>query len=214
MTDQPPPPDEPPSAGPPPPVDTPPVDTPPAESAPGFLPPGDPAYDRPPPYSNPYGDIPGTPPPGDVPPGHAPPGSGPYDPRWGYGPPGVPYGMPQSPPQETTWAIFSYVGIILIGFLAPLIIYFVKRHTEPFTRYHAAQALNFQLTLLIHALVVAAICVPPAIALDTPAFLALFALPYLELLIGQWVFIILGAVKAGKGQYIRFPTFFCLRMIK
>ncbi|WP_246006998.1 DUF4870 domain-containing protein [Actinomadura pelletieri] len=153
-------------------------------------------------------------PPGQAPPGQAPPGGGPYDPRWGYGPPGVPYGTPQSPPQETTWAIFSYVGIILIGFLAPLIIYFVKRRTEPFTRYHAAQAMNFQLTLLIHALVVAAVCVPPAILLDTPAFLALFALPYLELLIGQWVFIILGAVKAGKGQYVRFPTFFCFRMIK
>ncbi|MFI0368426.1 DUF4870 domain-containing protein [Actinomadura sp. 1N219] len=181
-------------------------------------PPDDVPPEQPPPYQGAYGQAPGAPPydqppPGGPPPGEPPPG-GQYDPRWGYGPPGVPYGMPQQPPQETTWAIFSYVGMVLIGFIAPLIIYCVKKNTEPFTRYHAAQALNYQITLLIHVLAVAAVCVPPAIALDNPAFLAALILPYLELAIGQWVFIIVGAVKAGKGKYFKFPTFFCFRMIR
>ncbi|GAA4229050.1 hypothetical protein GCM10022254_20620 [Actinomadura meridiana] len=102
----------------------------------------------------------------------------------------------------------------MLGFLAPMIIYFVKKNTEPFTRYHAAQALNQQLTLMIHFVAVLAVSIPFAIALDTPAPLALLIVPYLEALIGQWVFIILGAVKAGKGQYVRFPAFFCLRMVR
>ncbi|MFI0485923.1 DUF4870 domain-containing protein [Actinomadura sp. 9N215] len=201
----------------PPPPDDPPPDQPPPYEGPYGQAPGAPPYDQQP-YDQPppYGPPPGQPPPYGPPPGQPgePPPGGQYDPRWGYGPPGVPYGMPQAPPQETTWAIFSYVGTVLIGFLAPLIIYFVKKNTEPFTRYHAAQALNFQLTLLIHLLAVAVVCVPPAIALETPAFLIPIAFPYLELVIGQWVFIILGAVKAGKGQYYKFPTFFCFRMVR
>ena len=166
------------------------------------------------------------PPPGQQPP----PSSGPqgqppggYDPRWGYGPPqyGHPqYGHPQygpyqqGPGEETTWAIFAYLGNVLIGFLPALIIYLVKRHTSPLARFHAAQSMNQQLTMLIHVLVVVAVCVPPAIVLEAPAFLALLAVPYLELLIAGWTFIILGAVKAGKGQYYRFPAFFCFRMIR
>ncbi|MEU8306745.1 DUF4870 domain-containing protein [Actinomadura sp. NPDC048955] len=203
MTDQPPPPsDQPPPDQPPPPHQPPPY-----HGAYG-QPPGQPPS---PPPGQPPGQPPGSPPPGQP---FGPPGAGPYDPRYGYGPPGVPYGPGAHPGEETTWAIFAYVGNVLIGFLPPLVIYLVKKNTSPFTRFHAAQSMNYQLTMLIHLVAVAAVCVPPAILLDAPAFLALFALPYLELLIGGWVFLILGAVKAGKGQYYRFPTFFCFRMIR
>lgn len=146
---------------------------------------------QPPPYSGPYGQPPGG-----------------YDPRWGYGPP------QSGPAEETTWAIFAYVGNVLIGFLPALIIYLAKKNTSPFTRFHAAQSMNQQLTLLIHVLAVVAVCVPPAIVLESPAPLALLLVPYLELIFAGWTFIILGAVKAGKGQYYRFPTFFCFRMIR
>lgn len=176
-----------------------------------------PQSDQPPPYSGPYGQGPygqgpygqdpyGQPPYGQPP--YGPPPGGPYDPRWGHGPP------QNHPGEETTWAVFAYVGNLLIGFLPALIIYFVKKNTSPFTRFHAAQSMNNTLTLLIHLLVVVAVCVPPAIIFDTPAFLILLVLPYLELLIAGWVFLILGAVKSGKGQYYRFPTFFCFRMIR
>ncbi|MGW5414640.1 DUF4870 domain-containing protein [Actinomadura geliboluensis] len=171
---------------------------PPEQPPPGQPPPGQPPPGQPPPYGQPYGQPPGG-----------------YDPRWGYGPPGSPYGVPmQGPSEETTWAIFAYIGNAIIGFLPALIIYLVKKDTSPFTRFHAAQSMNMQLTMLIHLLAVLAVCVPPAIVMEAPAFLALLLFPYLELLIGGWTFIILGAVKAGKGQYYRFPTFFCYRMIR
>ena len=187
---------------PPPPSDQPPHDQPPHDQPP----PG-----QPPPYHGAYGQPPGQPPG----PPHGPPSAGPYDPRYGYGPPGVPYGPGmQNPGEETTWAIFAYVGNVLIGFIPPLVIYLVKKNTSPFTRFHAAQSMNYQLTMLIHLLAVAALCAPPAIVMKEPAFLVPLILPYLEVLIGGWVFLILGAVKAGKGQYYRFPTFFCFRMIR
>nr|WP_190864650.1 DUF4870 domain-containing protein [Actinomadura sp. RB99] len=165
---------------------------------------GNPVTEQPPPYGQPYGQPPGPPP------------GGPYDPRWGYGPPGVPHGPQYAPPRndDNTWAIFAYVGTLVISFLAPLIIYLVKKRESPFVRFHAAQALNVQITLLIHLLAVMAVCVPPAIIAKAPAFLIPIVFPYLEALIGQWVFLILGAVKAGKGEFYRFPTFFCFRMVR
>ncbi|WP_256255139.1 DUF4870 domain-containing protein [Actinomadura madurae] len=182
-----------------------------------------PPPEQPPPYPGAYGGPPGPPPgqPPGPPPGQPPgppPGQPPgpppgmppggYDPRYGYGPPGSAHG------EETTWAVFAYVGNVLIGFLPALVIYLWKKNLSPYTRFHAAQSMNYQLTMLIHLLAVAAVCVPPAILLDAPAFLALLALPYLEFLIGGWWLLILGAVKAGKGQYYRFPTFICYRMIR
>lgn len=171
--------------------------------------------DQPPPYPGPYGQAPWQPPYGQPPPGPPPgqpphghpPGGGHHDPRYGYGP-------PQAPAEDSTWAVFAYVGSALIGFLPALIIYLVKKNTSPLTRFHAAQSMNYQLTLLIHFVVVLALCVPPAIVFDNPVFLIALVIPYLELLIAGWVFLILGAVKAGKQQYYRFPTFFCYRMIR
>jgi len=171
--------------------------------------------DQPPPYSGPYGaphgqynGPPGGPPPGGPPGGH-------YDPRWGYGPPGVPYGpSTQVQGNDATWAIFTYLGVLLVGFLAPLIIYFMKKQESAFIRFHAAQALNYQITLLIHFLVVGVLCAPVAIITKQPAFLIPLILPYLEALVVQVVLLILGAVKAGKHEYYRFPTFFCFRMIR
>ncbi|TDE39356.1 DUF4870 domain-containing protein [Actinomadura sp. 6K520] len=204
----------------------PPPGQPPPYSGPYGNAPGQPPYGGPPPGSPPgqppYGSPPGgghyDQPPGgghyDQPPGgghYGQPPGGPYDPHYGYGPP-----PPQGPAQaeDSTWAIFAYVGNLLIGFLPALIIYLVKKNTSPLTRFHAAQSMNYQLTLLIHLLVVVAVCVPPAIVFDTPLFLIALAVPYLELLIAGWWLLILGAIKAGKQQYYRFPTFFCFRMIR
>ncbi|XVQ13252.1 DUF4870 domain-containing protein [Spirillospora sp. CA-255316] len=192
--------------------------------------------DQPPPHHSPYGQPPGAPPPpgyGQQPgqdqqdeygyakhpggPGYGPgpgPGQG-YDPRWGYGPPGVPYGPGQQVSSEdTTWGMMSYLGTIFVSFIAPLVIYFVKRRESAFVRFHAAQALNYMLTILIHLVAVLVVIVPPAILLDAPALLALLIPVYLIDGLGQWVFLILGAVKAGKGEYYRFPTFFCFRMVR
>ncbi len=67
--------------------------------------------------------------------------------------------MPQQGPRRTTWAIFAYLGNVLINFFPALIIYLAKKNTSPLTRFHAAQSMNQQLTMLIHFLVVAAFCV-------------------------------------------------------
>ncbi|WP_034483498.1 DUF4870 domain-containing protein [Actinomadura oligospora] len=183
----------------------PPVPSGPQQPSDGLPPHDTPPQDTPPPYG---------PPPHPAPYG-APAG---YDPRYGYGPPGVPQhpsgqgGMVTS--DETNMVILSYVLMLFVGFLGPLVIYLVKKKTSQFVRYHAAQALNYQLTMLIHLLALGTVCAVPAIIAKNPAFLIPLVLVYLELLVGGWVFPILGAISGGKGKWTRFPTFFCFRMIR
>ncbi|MEV4259034.1 DUF4870 domain-containing protein [Spirillospora sp. NPDC049652] len=190
----------------------------PPQPPPGEQPPHDdrPQHGDQPPHDDrpPYGEQPYGPPPHSAPYGSP----GGYDPRYGYGPPGV----PQHPsaqggavmPEETNMVVLSYVLMLFVGFLAPLVIFLIKKSTSPFVRYHTAQALNYQLTMLIHLLALGTVCAIPAIIAKNAAFLAPLVLVYLELLIGGWVFPIIGAVSGGKGKWTRFPTFFCFRMIR
>ena len=175
----------------------------------------------PPPYEGVYGQAPGAQPHGVQPPGFQPSdpayGQPQYDPHWGYGPPGVPqqqqytYGVP---PSDMTTALWCYVGSLLGGFLVPLIIYFVKKKDSPFVRYHAAQALNFGLTQMIIVFSYILPIVIVAIVVNTPALLALIVPVYLYELIAPWVWMIMGAIKSGRGEWWRMPTWTCFRMVR
>jgi uncharacterized Tic20 family protein len=141
-----------------------------------------------------------------------------YDPRYGYGPPGSgPYGYPNAPASsdETMWAMMNYIGTVVVGFLAPLVIYLVKKNESQLVRFHAAQMLNHMLTFWIHLLTVLIITVPIAVLLDNPL---VFAIPLIAFAlveaVQQWVFMILGAIKSAKGEFYRFPTVVCYRMIR
>ncbi|MCP2339643.1 DUF4870 domain-containing protein [Actinomadura rupiterrae] len=185
MNEQPPPPPPPPPGGEPP-QDGFPQDAPPVE---------------PPPHPSPYGAPQGY----GSQQGYGQQGSGSqqgYDPRYGYGPPGVPpYGPGPGGPvnkDDTNMVVLSYVLLLFVGFLAPLVIYLIKKNTSPFVRHHAAQALNYQLTMLIHLVVVGVVCAVPAIITRNPAFLVGLVPVYLELLVTGWVLPIYGAVTGGR----------------
>lgn len=203
-------------------------------------PPGD---DQPPPHPTPYGQAPGygqdtpghgqnagygqNPGYGQGPPygqnpgsgyGQAPPYGQAYDPRYGYGPPGVPPGPhPHAPASsdENTWAMMTYIGMLLVGFVAPLVIYFVKKNESALCRFHAAQALNHSITFLIHLFVLLAFTAPLAILFEN---VFIFAIPMILFMIAeviqQWVFLILGTLRAAKGQFYEFPMVVCFKMIR
>jgi uncharacterized Tic20 family protein len=156
------------------------------------------------------------PPPGETPPPWYSYGSPQgYDPRYGYGPPGNPGGPRGTVAgDDVNWALGVYIGSLVMGFIAPLVIYFVKRRESGFVRFHAAQALNYQLTVTIQLLVPLIILIPLAIVLDAPVVLLPLVPLFLFHVFAQYVFIILAAVKAGRGEYWRMPTFTCFRMIR
>ncbi|WP_019634890.1 DUF4870 domain-containing protein [Actinomadura atramentaria] len=159
---------------------------------------------RPPPHGYPYG----------APGGHA---YG-YDPRYGYGPPGVPpggyrQGAPTNP-QDTNWAVGIYMGTLFAGILVPLVIYFAKRSDSAFVRFHAAQALNYQLTVMIQMFAPLLVLVPIAILADTPVFLIPIIPIFFFHAIAQYVFLILATVRSAKGELYRLPTVVCFRMVR
>jgi len=104
-----------------------------------------------------------------------------------------------------TWALAAHLSALLsliIGFpfVGPLVVYLVKKD-DPFVRRHAAEALNFNLSVMLYAIVL-------GIATFVLIFIVigLALIPVLILLALAWVvFICLAAVKAGQGAEYRYP---------
>jgi uncharacterized Tic20 family protein len=98
---------------------------------------------------------------------------------------------------DKTWAVLSHI----LGWLVALIALLVKGDERPFVRDQAVEALNFDITLLIGAI----ISIP--LMLVIVGFFTLIAIA-----IGGLVFHIIAAVEAGKGVRYRYPI--NLRIIK
>lgn len=169
--------------------------------------PADPARD---PADNQYGSTPepGQPPASGQPPGYdqqpgygQPPGYGQGQPGYGpagYGPPGAPspYGQPGPavPGEQNVWAILSHLSIFVLGLIGPLVIYLIYKDSAPYVRHHAAEALNFHLTLLI-AFIVSIVLIFVIIGIPLVIALAVYG-PVMG---------IIAAVKASQGQAYRYP---------
>ena len=103
-----------------------------------------------------------------------------------------------------TWALAAHLSALLslfIGFpfVGPLVVYLAKR--DPFVRRHAAEALNFNLSVFLY-LVVGGMATLVLIFF----VVGLFLLPLFLVGFILWlVFICLAAAKAGDGQEYRYP---------
>lgn len=140
------------------------------------------------------------PPPWDQPSSYGPPPPGYGTPPQGYGasPQGYgsppPYGPPPGRNDDPVWAILAHLSIFVFALIGPLIIYLAYRDNSPFTRHHAAEALNFHITLTI-----ATIVSIPLIFL----FVGFLLLP--AIIIGGIVFGIIAAVAASRREPYRYP---------
>lgn len=90
--------------------------------------------------------------------------------------------------------MLAHLSIFAFAFIAPLVIYLVKKDESPFTRHHAAEALNFHITLAIAVIV---------------SFILIFVLVGIFLLIGLViagpVLGIIAALAAGRREAYRYP---------
>ena len=136
-----------------------------------------------------------------------PPPQGYPPPQW-QGHPGQvsPGGSRLNPSDERTWAGAAHWSallamVIAMAFLGPLLVLLLKGNDSPFVRRQAVESLNFQLTILVAALV---------------SFILVFVVVGLLLLplvgLAWLVFTILGAVKASSGEDYRYP--FAIRMVR
>ncbi|MDO8145354.1 DUF4870 domain-containing protein [Isoptericola sp. 178] len=124
-----------------------------------------------------------------------------------------PQGYPQQPPQggqalppvapseERTWSIVAHAGGILVGFLAPLIVWLSYKDRSARLDDQGKEALNFQLTILI------AYVVGWILTMIVIGGLIVFAAWVCTIIFG-----ILGAMAASRDEWYRYP--FKIRFIK
>jgi hypothetical protein len=120
-------------------------------------------------------------------------------------PPPPPAGSPSA--EEKQWALFAHLSA-LIGYIipfgsiiGPLVIWQIKKNEMPFVDDQGKEALNFQITICILAI----ICI--LLILVLIGILLLWVLAIVNL-----IFIVLAAIAASNGQAYRYP--FAFRFIK
>ena len=98
-------------------------------------------------------------------------------------------------------ALAGLLGIPFGNIIGPLVIWLIKKDEMPFVNDQGKEALNFQITMTIAAIVA---------ALSVMVLIGFLLLPLV--LIVWLVFTIVGTVKASNGEYYRYP--FALRLVK
>jgi len=102
---------------------------------------------------------------------------------------------------EKTMAILSHILTLVAGFIAPLIIWLVKKDESPFVSEHAKESLNFQITMFI-CYVISFILMIVIIGIFMLAVLGIIHL----------ILVIIATLKASEGKYYKYPI--NLRIIK
>jgi uncharacterized Tic20 family protein len=115
-----------------------------------------------------------------------------------YAPP--PYGPPV---EDTVLSVLAHLSLFAFSLLGPLILFLVVKDdpTKPMTRHHAAEALNFHISLAIYGIVSLILIL---------AIVGIFML--IALFIAAIVLAIMAAVAAGNRQPYRYPL--TIRFVK
>jgi uncharacterized Tic20 family protein len=129
----------------------------------------------------------------------------------GGGPDGAP-GPGQPAGHDELWAMLGYLGVIFLGFLAPLAIYLAKRRSR-YVRYHAAQSLNLSVTGTLFNL--SALILGGILALDKVTVALVIVLPLAAALwLTTLAYLIRAAIAANRGEHLDLPGWLCVPMIK
>ncbi|MBI2381963.1 MAG: DUF4870 domain-containing protein [Gammaproteobacteria bacterium] len=102
--------------------------------------------------------------------------------------------------EEKTLGMLSHLLAIFFGFLAPLIIWIVKKDESTYVAEQAKEALNFQITVFIGF-----------VGCFILSFVLIGMLLMPVLAIYNVVMLIIGTIKANEGKSYRYP--FTLRLI-
>src|SRR5436309_6148537 len=110
-------------------------------------------------------------------------------------------------PDIRTWTVLCHASALLglffhfLGHIfGPLIVWLLKRGDSPEIDAYGKESLNFQLSMLIYDAVAAILCI---FLIGIPILIALWVL--------NTVLVIIASVKAGEGQFYRYP--FTIRFI-
>jgi len=103
--------------------------------------------------------------------------------------------------EEYTWgmachlsALAAFIGIPFGHILGPLVVWLIKRDQFPFVDAQGKEALNFQISMTIYAIVAFILCF---VLIGIPLLIAIGIL--------DLILVIVAAVKASTGQSYRYP---------
>ncbi len=114
--------------------------------------------------------------------------------------------QPQQPSEQIskdarTWAMLCHLLAIFTGFIAPLVIWLVKKDEDPFVNNHGKESLNFQITVFI------AMFVSGLLTFACIGFLLMPAVWIVDI-----IFCVIATLKANNGELYRYPV--SIRFIK
>jgi uncharacterized protein len=109
--------------------------------------------------------------------------------------------MPERSADDNILVIAAHLGAWLVGFLAPLLVFLIKGKDSKFVRAHSLEALNFQISITIYAVI------SGILTLVLIGLVGLFAVFVIGI-----IFPILAAVAASKGEYYTYPL--TIRLLK
>lgn len=107
---------------------------------------------------------------------------------------------PEIPEDARNMAMLCHL-LGLVGFMAPLIIWLLKKDEHKFVDEHGTAALNYHVSIIIYYAVSWVLCF---IAIGIPMLLALVVM--------HIIFVILATVKAKNGEPYRYPI--AIRFLK
>jgi len=99
------------------------------------------------------------------------------------------------------WGMLCHLLAIFTGFIAPLIIWLIKKDEEPFVNQNGKEALNFQITVAI-AMFVSGLL----------SFVCIGIFLGIAVWIADLVFCVIASVKANAGEVYYYPV--SIRFIK
>ena len=102
---------------------------------------------------------------------------------------------------ERTLAILAHILTIVSSFIAPLVIYLLKKDESAFVSEHAKESLNFQITMFILFMI------SFVLMLVLIGFLLIWLLS-----IANLVLVVIATIKANENKMYRYPINF--RLIK
>jgi len=122
-------------------------------------------------------------------------------------------------PNSQTLAVVSHLGFLAGGFILPLVIFLTANKADRYLRFHACEALNFSITVMVASLggmALAFVGLFGAAALGGGGaafgFFWVVWLAMMALGVCSWVFGIMGAIRASKGVWWRYPV--SIRLVK
>jgi uncharacterized protein len=115
---------------------------------------------------------------------------------------------PSTSSDVRTWCVLCHASALLGLFfhflghiLGPLAVWLIKRGDSPEIDAHGKESLNFQISMLIYDAIAVILCV---ILIGIPILIALW--------VANTVLVIIASVKAGQGEFFRYPL--TIRLIK